>query len=66
MNKMGVCHRDLKPDNILVNPDTKEIKLIDFGVSKQIYNRKTSTYQRMWTVTGTIQYKAPEMFAGNS
>lgn len=64
MNRLGVCHRDLKPDNILVNRETLGLKLIDFGVSKQMYNRKTSMCQKMWTVTGTIHYKAPEMFAG--
>ena len=28
-----VIHKDIKPDNILINPQTKEIKLIDFSIA---------------------------------
>lgn len=64
INETGVCHRDLKPDNILYDKDTSNIKIIDFGVSKMVFNRRKRSKDPMWTVTGTIQYKAPEMFEG--
>jgi serine/threonine protein kinase len=28
-----VCHRDLKPDNVIVNDDFTSLKLIDFNVA---------------------------------
>ncbi len=34
MEKKGVCHRDLKPDNIMISEDLKQLKIIDFGISK--------------------------------
>jgi serine/threonine protein kinase len=35
MHAMGISHRDLKPDNILVGPNDDDLKIIDFGVSKR-------------------------------
>ena len=30
LRSKGVCHRDLKPDNILYDPETGDMKIIDF------------------------------------
>ena len=59
-----VIHRDLKPSNILVAADG-HIKLLDFGIAKQIDTLGTSTDQ---TRTGhrlmTPAYAAPEQVSG--
>lgn len=32
MHSKGIMHRDIKPFNILINPSTKSLKIIDFGL----------------------------------
>ena len=52
----GIVHRDLKDENVLVNPQTLEIKLIDFGCATRV----KSTYK---SSSGTFQYFPPEWFS---
>jgi len=35
----NICHRDIKPDNVMYNPITRILKLIDFGISKKTFQR---------------------------
>ena len=56
LNNMEVCHRDLKPDNIIVG-EQGYLKLIDFGTSIKLKDFTT-------TITGTPHYIAPEVLLG--
>lgn len=57
IHSKGVCHRDIKPDNILYDSKTELVKIIDFGISKNMKLR--GRYEEMLTHTGTEFYKAP-------
>ena len=35
LHKNNIIHRDLKHDNIMINPDTLEVKIIDLGFAKE-------------------------------
>ena len=58
-NSVGVVHRDIKPENIMYGRDG-EVKLIDFGISRQVDN----SLQRLSTIAGTPFYMAPEILDG--
>ncbi|BAM40402.1 CAMP-dependent protein kinase, beta-catalytic subunit [Theileria orientalis strain Shintoku] len=56
LHRNGVVYRDLKPENIILDFEGY-IRLVDFGFAKVI-----SDEGRTWTVCGTYEYLAPEVF----
>jgi len=58
----GVVHRDLKPDNIMVD-DRDDIKLIDFGIAGEAGARRL-TFARFTKAMGTPDYVSPEQVKG--
>ena len=52
----NIVHRDLKPHNILINEDTKEIKLCDFGFAREFKDTLLTD-----TICGSPLYMAPEI-----
>ena len=59
MHINGICHRDLKPDNILLSEE-KEVKIIDFGLSISKDNDIVVNKS-----VGTLNYIAPEVLKGD-
>jgi serine/threonine-protein kinase len=58
----GIIHRDLKPENLFLaaSPDGDMIKVLDFGISKQITKVRRSIVTNPATVLGSPHYMAPE------
>lgn len=60
LHSRGIVHRDLKPDNVLVDVETRSLKIIDFGLTGVV--RKNSV---MRTSCGSSYYSAPEVTYSN-
>ncbi len=54
-----IIHKDINPANIVYNPDTKEVKLIDFGISSNL-SRENPSFSNPNILEGTIAYISPE------
>lgn len=54
-----VVHKDIKPANILIHPESKQIELIDFSIAS-LLPKETQAIQSPNTLEGTLAYLAPE------
>ncbi|MEC4818188.1 MAG: serine/threonine-protein kinase PknK, partial [Scytonema sp. PMC 1069.18] len=54
-----VIHKDIKPANILINPYTKQVKLIDFSIAS-LLARETQSLISPNVLEGTLAYISPE------
>ena len=59
MFRYGVCHRDLKHENVLIDHKTLKVKIIDFGCATYVCTRR----QRLNSFRGTVEFTPPEFFA---
>lgn len=58
-NVPRICHRDVKPQNLLVDPLTHQVKLCDFGSAKVLVNGEANI-----SYICSRYYRAPELIFG--
>jgi len=69
VHRKGIVHRDLKPENIFIardDGDDETVKLVDFGISKNMGELIVNKLTRGGTVMGTPYYMSPEQSRGKS
>lgn len=59
IHALGICHRDVKPQNLLVNPETHVLKLCDFGSAKMLVPTEPNV-----SYICSRYYRAPELIFG--
>ncbi len=60
-HKKGVIHRDIKPHNILISSEERQVKVADFGIAKAVSN---STITNIGSIIGSVHYFSPEQAKG--
>lgn len=59
IHKYGICHRDIKPQNLLVNTENHQLKLCDFGSAKVLVKGEPNI-----SYICSRYYRAPELIFG--
>lgn len=55
----NIIHKDINPSNIVYNPQTGKVKVIDFGISTK-FTRENPTLRNPHLIEGTLAYMSPE------
>ena len=62
LHEVGICHRDIKAENILLDGERFEVKISDFGLSNFIQGQNGKILQK--GKVGSYEYMAPEVISG--
>eukprot|EP00005_Dracoamoeba_jomungandri_P004907 CAMPEP_0174251840 /NCGR_PEP_ID=MMETSP0439-20130205/1541_1 /TAXON_ID=0 /ORGANISM="Stereomyxa ramosa, Strain Chinc5" /LENGTH=399 /DNA_ID=CAMNT_0015332267 /DNA_START=96 /DNA_END=1295 /DNA_ORIENTATION=+ len=61
LHSLGICHRDIKPQNLLLHPQSGILKLCDFGSAKKLVKSEPNV-----SYICSRYYRAPELIFGST
>jgi PAS domain S-box-containing protein len=59
LHNHNIIHKDIKPSNIVINPDTGECKIIDFSIACNL-SQETTQLISPYELEGSLAYMSPE------
>ncbi|WP_437730421.1 trifunctional serine/threonine-protein kinase/ATP-binding protein/sensor histidine kinase [Sorangium sp. So ce1335] len=59
IHRRNIIHKDIKPHNVLVRMDTRQVKLIDFGIATRL-SQEIQRARSPDALEGTLPYMSPE------
>ncbi len=59
LHKKQIIHKDIKPQNIIINPETEQVKITDFSISSML-SKESQTISSPKLLEGTLAYMSPE------
>lgn len=59
LHRHHIIHKDIKPSNIIFNPDTGQVKITDFALASQL-SRENPIVSNPHLLKGTLAYMSPE------
>jgi predicted ATPase/signal transduction histidine kinase/CheY-like chemotaxis protein/tRNA A-37 threonylcarbamoyl transferase component Bud32 len=59
LHQNKIIHKDIKPENILINPQTNQVKIIDFSIAS-LLSTENQTVSNPNLLEGTLLYMSPE------
>ncbi|MBH8561679.1 AAA family ATPase [Nostoc sp. CENA67] len=59
LHQQEIIHKDIKPENIIINPETLQVKITDFSIASRL-SKENQTVSHPNLLEGTLAYISPE------
>ncbi|MCT7981981.1 AAA family ATPase [Laspinema sp. A4] len=59
LHELSIIHKDIKPQNIIVNLETGQVKITDFSIASRL-SKETQGIANLGQLEGTLAYMSPE------